>query len=210
MRRRSQSQRKLRLSEKALALRRPPKNRRRRHRRIRLPRRATRVPLVERLTPETAFRRFFTGVGRPSPGSVRRLLANDSAHGSWIAELDGVVIGHSSWARLAGNDDLAELAIVVDDRWQRSGVGRLLGRLASDDAASAGVLELRMVLLPDNHAAATLVRRVWPQAVSRFEDGVVVYEVAIGARVRAPESPPRALTPAAHSHPSTRELVADL
>jgi GNAT superfamily N-acetyltransferase len=67
----------------------------------------------------------------------------------------------------------AELAVAVVDEWQGRGVGRRLltelGALARD----LGHDRLFGLVLPENGAAVALLRRVFPGAVPRWDDGVV-------------------------------------
>ena len=45
--------------------------------------------------------------------------------GSLVAVAGGEIVGHAMYARENGDDE-AEVAVVVEDRWQSRGVGKLL------------------------------------------------------------------------------------
>ena len=133
---------------------------------------------LARLSPETGFRRFFTGLGRPSLGLVRRLVARDSDRGAWVAEEGDVVVGHASWT-LVGGTDVAELAVVVDDEHQRAGLGGMLIVRAGEEAVAAGARVLRFAVLGENRRVVSWLTRLWPGLTPTAEDGMVVYEVVV-------------------------------
>jgi predicted N-acetyltransferase YhbS len=133
---------------------------------------------LTRLSPEAGFRRFFTGLGLPSLGLVRRLVMRDADHGSWVAEDGDVVVGHASWSRISGTD-VAELAVVVEDDFQRVGLGSALITRAGEDAVVAGARVLRFAVLGENRRVVSWLTRLWPGLTPTREDGMVVYEVAV-------------------------------
>jgi GNAT superfamily N-acetyltransferase len=131
-----------------------------------------------RLSPETGFRRFFTGLGRPSLGLVRRLVARDTDRGAWVAEEGDAVVGHASWTLVDGSD-VAELAVVVEDGFQRAGLGAMLIGRAGEEAVAAGARVLRFAVLGENRRVVSWLTRLWPGLTSTTEDGIVVYEVEV-------------------------------
>src|SRR6478609_3950589 len=73
---------------------------------------------VSRLSPESAYSRFLTGLsGKPSARLLAALLPERPAGGALLGFLGDELVGHALWARLA--DSVAEIAIVVADRHQR-------------------------------------------------------------------------------------------
>ena len=133
---------------------------------------------VAGLSPDTSWLRFASGIGRPTRALVTSLLRRDATHGAWIAVRDGDIVAHTSWSLLA-DGVTAELAAVVSDSWRRSGLGRLLGRLAADEAAENGAQGLRLELLPSNLAARGLLLHLWPHAAGHDGGGLLVYDVPL-------------------------------
>src|SRR3954447_18651609 len=78
--------------------------------------------LWERLSPETAYRRFHAPVHSLPDEPVRRLLAVDHARREALVAVvggEGVDVGRN--ARPLGDPSTAEVAVVVEEAWQ--GVG---------------------------------------------------------------------------------------
>ena len=80
------------------------------------------------LSLDSAYRRFFTGLGSPSSTLVRHLVDVDhDRREAILAVLDGEVVGLADCTRLADGVTV-ELGVVVADRWQRRGLGPRLAR----------------------------------------------------------------------------------
>ena len=62
----------------------------------------------------------------------------------------------------------AELAILVEDGWQRRGIGRQLARRLVVLARERGYDTFVARMLPDNPAALGLIRKVFPEATIRY------------------------------------------
>lgn len=76
---------------------------------------------------------------------------------AWV---NGVMVGVGSVE--AG--ERHELAVLVEDQWQRRGVGRLLAATLAREAARHGVAELYAELAVTNVPALRLVLSLWPGA----------------------------------------------
>jgi RimJ/RimL family protein N-acetyltransferase len=140
--------------------------------------------LYERLSPQTAYQRFFTTMRRLPPDWAHILANVDYARRMAIAAIgpSGEVIGVARYAydERAGE---AEIAIVIEDRWQGRGLGkRLLGELVGY-AASRGIRRLRAYVLADNLRMLKLIRRVTTIVDRKLESGVV------SLRLEPPEHP---------------------
>ncbi|MDX8034520.1 GNAT family N-acetyltransferase [Lentzea sp. BCCO 10_0856] len=86
-----------------------------------------------------------------------------------------------------GTPDCAEISLLVEDAWQRRGVGAaLLGALASD-ARAAGYTELVAWCLPSESALVRTAARAGLEATTRREDGLL--RVSIAPRGRALKTP---------------------
>ena len=116
------------------------------------------------LSLDSAYRRFFTGIGSPSSTLVRRLVEVDHQRRSAVLALaGGEVIGLADTAVLADGVTV-ELGVVVADAWQRKGIGPRLVAAALAPAAARGCTTLLVYTLPDNARVARMLRRRWPGA----------------------------------------------
>lgn len=131
------------------------------------------------LTLDSAYRRFFTGLGAPSSTLVRHLVEVD--HDRREAVLAGwgeQVVGLADCTRL---DDgvTVELGVVVADRWQRRGLGPRLARTVLELAIARGARMVRMHALAQNDRVARLIRRSWPGAVPARDGPVLAWDLAL-------------------------------
>ena len=131
------------------------------------------------LSLDSAYRRFFTGLGSPSSKLVGHLVEVD--HDRREAVLAGwgdQVVGLADCTRL---DDgvTVELGVVVADRWQRRGLGPRLARTVLELAIARGARTVRMHALAGNDRVARLVRRRWPDAVPARDGTVLAWELAL-------------------------------
>jgi acetyltransferase len=134
---------------------------------------------LQALSVDTAYRRFLTGLGHPSASMLRQLVRHDRDHGTFIAEVDGTVVGHALWSRT--HDGSAELGVVVTDDWQHRGVGSQLTIAALNEAVARGVTHARMSVHRGNGPTIDIVHHAWPQADAHVEDGMLVYDVPLAA-----------------------------
>jgi len=130
--------------------------------------------LYERLSPQTAYQRFFT-VMRRLPPNWAHILANvDYDRRMAIAALGpgGELIGVARYIY----DERAqetEIAIVIEDKWQGRGLGtRLLGELIGY-AEAKGICRFRAYVLADNLRMFKLIRRVTTILERKLDSGVV-------------------------------------
>jgi RimJ/RimL family protein N-acetyltransferase len=118
--------------------------------------------LYERLSPQTAYQPFFT-VMRRLPPDWAHILANvDYDRRMAIAALGprgGELIGVARYVYDERAQE-AEIAIVIEDRWQGRGLGtRLLGEPIGY-AEARGIRRFRAYVLADNLRIFKLIRRV--------------------------------------------------
>src|SRR3954462_14171819 len=84
---------------------------------------------LERLSPQSVYRRFFTLFPTPPPKLLTYLSAPETADHETLAAFDGEeIVALASWDRRRENNSEAELAIVVADDWQHRGLGHALVR----------------------------------------------------------------------------------
>ena len=133
------------------------------------------------LSPETVYRRFLSPVARPDIMKRSLLDGDRGRQQAVVAVVDGDIVGVANYARHKRSAELADLAVVVTDVWQRHGIGtRLLGALA-DAATRAGIERFSVVMLPDNEAAKRLLRRLAPGLRLHFDGGVLEGTVPLKA-----------------------------
>ncbi len=145
---------------------------------------------LDGLSAETAFRRFFTGLGHPPPSLSERLVVRDVDHGVWVAVEEGRVVGHASWTRdRSASDSVFELAVVVADAFQGRGLGTQLVLRAAGEADEAGAQTLRFVVHGDNRDMVRWLTRLFPDLTVRFEGGAIVCDVAHTNKISLPVEP---------------------
>jgi GNAT superfamily N-acetyltransferase len=101
-------------------------------------------------------------------GEQLSLVARDNCH----PESYGMVIGLASAGRMT--EDAAEVAVWVDDAWQRRGVGGQLFRDILTLLREQGYREAVGFVEPSNLAARGLIQRVCPGATSEYDDIIQV------------------------------------
>ena len=130
--------------------------------------------LYERLSPQTAYQRFFTVMRRFPPDWVHILANVDYDRRMAIVALDpaGELIGVARYVYDARVQE-AEIAIVIEDRWQGRGLGtRLLDELIGY-ADGKGIRRFRAYVLADNLRMFKLIRRVTTIVERKLDSGVV-------------------------------------
>lgn len=130
------------------------------------------VSLHDRLSADTVYRRYFAVRPRLAPTVVDRFthVAEQWRFALVAVRADAALV---AVARYEGEEATAtaELAMVVDDALQRSGVGRIMfGRLI-DVARERGVRTLVADVLPNNWAMLGLLRTTGLPITVRREDG---------------------------------------
>jgi acetyltransferase len=134
------------------------------------------------LSLDSAYRRFFTGIGSPPSGAlVRRLVEADADRRTVVLAIAGAQVVGVADTTVADDGRAVELGIVLADRWQRRGLGWQLCAAALAPALIRGVPVLRAHTLPDNTRVAKILRRRWPDADPRFADGTLVWELPLRA-----------------------------
>jgi GNAT superfamily N-acetyltransferase len=143
----------------------------------------------------SSFHRFFGGGFRATDPMLDVLLRKGLPGGARVVVGPGGIVGHALWTPVRSRPGTAEVAFVVADDRQGTGLGTRLARAAVADAARHGVEEVEFLVLAANEPANRLVRRQWPGARRTVTDDEVEYRVALGpAAVRAVELP-RGLRP---------------
>lgn len=130
--------------------------------------------LWPRLSPETVYRRFHAPVHRLPEATVRWLVTVDhDLREAVVADVGGEVVGVARYDRLPDDPSVAEVAVLVEDAWQRAGIGRQLLAVLTELAARRGVRTVTATVQPDNRPVLALVRRLLPRSTLTPDDGVL-------------------------------------
>jgi len=119
--------------------------------------------MLARCSAETVRLRFHQALATVSEEVVGRLV------GAWpppwrghalVALIEGEIVGHAMCVAEEPQDVEGEVAVVVEDAWQRRGIAKALVARLVVEAAKLGIGEFRCEILPENRAAFVLARRL--------------------------------------------------
>jgi RimJ/RimL family protein N-acetyltransferase len=113
--------------------------------------------LHDRCSPESRRRRYLSGTAGPTEAQLSRLVR--AAHGYTLVAVDetGTLIG---MANLMADGGEAELGVLVEDGWQRRGVGTALTRRLARLAAAGGIEAVHAHTHADNTPMIRTMRRL--------------------------------------------------
>ena len=132
-----------------------------------------------RLSPETLYRRFHSPITRPEQAQPQRLLDIDHHdREAVVAVVGGEIVGVARYARRSGAD-VAEVAVVVADSWQRQGLATRMLTVLAELAQAAGVRQFTLEMQADKRPVLRLVRRLYPEAALTHEQGMYKTTVSI-------------------------------
>jgi len=165
------------------------------------------LALYDRASPESLYRRFFTGGRSGIKADVTRMTRTDGeGHAALLAERRDQVVGVASYEQ-AGSPGQAEFAILVDDAEHGRGIGTLLLEHLAATARRNGIFELVGEVLAANVPMLRVAADLHPGMRAERDAGVVevrfatdvVDTAALDARDRQAERHSLAplLTPAA-------------
>ena len=127
--------------------------------------------LLARMSPESRRLRFFGPVNRLSARELEHFVnVNHYCREALVAIRNDEIVGVARYDSICGADD-AEMAVAIEDDWQRHGLGRQLVRRLACIAAARNYHALTAMILPDNRAALGLVHDIAPGASVRWRDG---------------------------------------
>lgn len=138
-----------------------------------------------RLSVESRRRRFFTTKTALSEQELHYLTECDGINHFAIVALhdaggpDQEGVGVARLVRLRETPQVAELAIVVLDDWQRRGIGSLLLERLIGAASERKVERIRAVALADNHEIRSLLARHAEDLEELNEDGLVQITIPV-------------------------------
>jgi GNAT superfamily N-acetyltransferase len=161
-----------------------------------------------RLSPQSRYQRFLTGMRRLPEPLLRRFVEvdHDDREALVAVGADGEIVGVARYDRIAlpgdsagprrradgaarpdradraGRSDRADVAIVVADDWQRRGIGTLLLGELAEMALAAGIGAWTASCLADNRAVHALIRRGWPAARAQRDGTMAEYVLPLPMR----------------------------
>jgi ribosomal protein S18 acetylase RimI-like enzyme len=124
---------------------------------------------IARCSPETLYRRFHGTGPRAIDRELVRIASPTDEHRSWVVVDGGEVRGTASLARSRSGP--TEMAVLVEDRWFRRGIGRALIGALMAHAELAGLATITASIQADNERAVRFIRSVAPRASMRFVGG---------------------------------------
>ena len=127
--------------------------------------------MYSRLSLRSIYRRFHTPFPRVPEWLVVSFAKADQNHMVGVVAIAGEeIVGHAMYARPEDSDE-AEFAIVVEDRWQSKGVGKLLLSELAREAMRQGVETFTGIVLTENRPAFGLIDAVFAGAKRSLRDG---------------------------------------
>ncbi len=149
--------------------------------------------VFRRLGPDSRYQRFLTPKRELSRGELVRLTDVDHWHHQALiawSPSPRAPIGVARYVR--GDDfDVAELAVVVSDNWQRAGVGAELMRVLAQHAHRAGIRRFTATALAGNRGAIAVARRLDDSLTVTRHAHVIELSGSLAAAPPAPGRPAR-------------------
>jgi GNAT superfamily N-acetyltransferase len=160
------------------------------------------VRTVARCSSDTRYARFHTAVPVLTPGWARAMcqpagkrvavgVVVESA-GHRLADEPGVSLGSPCGDEIVALaqvepevDGSAELAVLVEDAYHRTGLGAMLVRAALTEAARNGLRSVRAHVLPDNDAIRQLLLSLDLPVKRGYDDGKICWTIEIAGLVAA-------------------------
>jgi GNAT superfamily N-acetyltransferase len=136
----------------------------------------------ERMSPESRYRRFLSGITELDPSLLRYLTDVDHAdHEALVAIAGGHGVAIARYVRAVDQPDTAEMAISVIDEWQGRGLGAALLTLLAQRAREQGIARFTALTLATNQPMLALLRRLGAVRALRSDGDTVHFEVALSA-----------------------------
>ena len=139
--------------------------------------------LHDRCSPEARRFRYFTSMPALPPRMFDRLCDRSRGH-SIVAGHDGQVVAMAS-LMFTPDPGIAEMAFLVEDRWQGRGLGTALARSLVSEARDLGYAEVRATMLSDNVRMRRLLLSLGATLGYTEDPGVIEARLPVGAMASA-------------------------
>ncbi len=137
------------------------------------------------LSRESRYLRYFTARKQLPERELAHFLTPDSRNQLGLVACDGdAIVGHALCERSRSDPTCAEVALEVADALQGQGLGTLLLEALAPLARAAGLLRFSAHVLPVNQRMLAVFRDLGFEEHARFEDGVVLVELALTPSAR--------------------------
>jgi GNAT superfamily N-acetyltransferase len=135
--------------------------------------------LHTRLSRRTAYRRFMTPTPRLSERAVAYFADVDHlGREALVATSGDDIVAIAQYHQTAGTTE-AEVAILVEDAWQRRGVGRILIKRLIERARRRGIRVFTGTMLSENPAAIALLRVFFPDAATEVNGPELTFRASL-------------------------------
>lgn len=126
--------------------------------------------MFSRLSRETVYMRFHLPYQSVPGWALDRFLGAGFDGECLVAVVEGAIVGHAMYA---SQEDVreAEVALIVEDAWQRRGIGRRLLHELALRARGRGVEAFFCLALGENRRVSGLVEAVFEEVEAWVEDG---------------------------------------
>ena len=129
--------------------------------------------MFDRLSPDSKYRRFLSPAASFDV-AMRNVLDLDYVQrDAIVARLDGDIIGLAECHAFRRSPADVEVAVTVDDAFQRRGLGRELLDLVIERAFHNGAAHVHASVLAENRPMLELLYRIAPHAQKELDRGVV-------------------------------------
>jgi GNAT superfamily N-acetyltransferase len=149
------------------------------------------IAMHARCSAQTIQRRYHAPMPYLSSRLAHALLTPEPG-GSLVMSAGSDIVGVATFAR--DHDGQYEAGLLVEDRWQRRGIGARLLHALGRQAASQGITTLTFFVQPGNDAMLATIRRAGFNPRVKMVDGLLqanirVARLGAGSRPRGPEIP---------------------
>lgn len=127
--------------------------------------------MFRRLSPKSIYSRFFSPITRPDMLQASIGQIDHSDREAVGAVVQGDLVGIAQYVR-RGAHNRAQMAIVIEDAWQRQGLATRLVAALAHRALDEGIECFEVDIQGDNYAALKLFRRIAPGSHLTFSSGV--------------------------------------
>jgi RimJ/RimL family protein N-acetyltransferase len=144
---------------------------------------------IARLSPQSRYLRFFSGMREAPPQVIKALITVDGydhiAWGALRSDLpDTPALGVVHAFRDKDEPGTAEFSVAVVDEYHGRGLARLLSAVLLLDCQREGLEHLSVNILPENRPAITLARSLGAQGTGH-EAGVSEFDITIAEALEA-------------------------